>query len=262
MRIVQAATLRKTYIRGLQAGGPGSGCRGPNCGRPATAHDDALKSIGDAINPGQHSVFLKKDQDAYFKSLGFSQQETDEFRERMDAHSRDHTQAEADKDIEQHFGTDSRFGQWLTARANAEMYLLQRKGENADAWYEQEVAAAIKDFETDKRLGISNYDPEYDGTVEEYLDNKGLWEYRKMRDDAKNPVFHRRGGLGKAVLSTTTDSAGAATKHIGDDLRIEPTHKWKLSQLMKEGYVPVAGASSLYGYVGEGEVLFVRRKDQ
>ena len=34
MRLEQAARLRRAQISGIQAGGPGSGCRGPNCGRP------------------------------------------------------------------------------------------------------------------------------------------------------------------------------------------------------------------------------------
>jgi 8-oxo-dGTP pyrophosphatase MutT (NUDIX family) len=45
LAVLQRAQLRLNKYRTLQAGGPGSGCRGPNCGRPALGKKDVPKFL-------------------------------------------------------------------------------------------------------------------------------------------------------------------------------------------------------------------------
>lgn len=257
-------------------GGPGSGNFG-HSGRPGQVggsssegsagapKTETMKELVSRIRADDHSPFLLNVQRQHFEELGYTPAEFEEFRERLDGHTRDATMAAADKDIAENLGKDTRFGQFLKDRIDAEEQIITARAAKAEEWYKSEVQKARDDYALDKRMGISMYNPEYDGEEEAWFSYYyHLAEKRQTADEMKDPVFYRRAALGKDVLSTSSSPGGAQTQWIGhepgseDAPTIEPTHKWTLSEMRDFGYRPVAGASSLFGYVGENEILFLK----
>jgi hypothetical protein len=206
-------------------------------------------------------VFDKDTQKEYFKDLGYSDDEVTEFSDRLEGHTRDQTQEKADKDIEENLNASSRFGSFLRDRIGVEQEFIEAGIASADKWYDTKAKEAWDEFEHDREMGATMYDPEYDGTPEEYIERTKLRALKKNRDELKNPTFYRQGGANKAVLSTSRNPAGASTSWLSEDTgtSIEPDHEWTYSEMQDMGYVPIAGYSSLFGYVGEDEVTFVKK---
>ena len=226
----------------------------------------ALSGVLEGVikNPKQllaGGAFSKDIQKQYFEDLGYSEEEFDNFSTLLEGHTRDATQERADKEIAAKLDSDSRFGQFLRDRIKAELEFVKVGAQAADAWYEQKAKELKDTFEHDRKNGYSMYDPEYDGTPEQYLESNGMRDLRNSRDALKNPKFYRQGGATKDVLSTSRDSTGAKTSWMSKDSggSIDPDNEWTFDEMLEKGYVPIAGYSSLFGYVGEDEVTFVKR---
>lgn len=224
--------------------------------------DSVIAETANSMNPTSiANSFTGETRYEYFEERGFSREETTSMLERLEAHSRDHTQAQADQEIQDAVeGGDARYLEFLTARADAEESLMDAMDSVQEARMAIAKAKALKEFLSDVDAGLTTYDPDYDGP-----DPKAYWEDHEgdkyhVSDSSKygNMVLYRKGDADKVVLSTSKNPSGANTAIYGSGTRIVPDHKWSVSALRDKGYRVVAGVSGLYGYVGESEVLLIK----
>lgn len=227
-----------------------------------------LKDVLERTNPQNLAggVFLKGDHDSHFKELGYTDAEVQEFHGRLEAHTRDATQVSGEKDIADNANAKTRFGEYIRDRVHTEEAIMDHASKTADAWHSKQVERANKSYDQDKKIGLVRKPIVEDGETEAGLKQDSI--ERAIRHDTaaaarvKDLLFYRKGEADKDVLSTSKNESGAKTSWLKGmtGSTFTPTHKFTRPELKAKGYRPIAGFSSLHGYVGEGEVAFVKMK--
>lgn len=195
------------------------------------------------------------DTDAYMQERGFSQEEAKLFREKLEAHTRDHTQASADKEIQQALSEGGRYQEYLHARVEMEEAILDAKDKGWVQKAKNIESEVRKDMEEDIRLfgAPSGYSADYDGPLPEWMDEK-VKDATPKHTPWRDVTVYRLGDADKDVLSTTLDPRGA---NIGNS-RLKPDHQWSIKEMYSKGYRVVAGFGANYGYDTEREALFLK----
>ena len=243
----------------------------PRKPKPAVAptlQSSVIDDLVNTIHPNDVAggYFVRYRQEAYFVEQGFTPEEFVEFNKILEGHTRDATQAASDALIEAALNdpNPNRFKEFILKRADAEEALSIRLGARFNAEAPSRVESLWREFQRDMDRGFTRIDPytEEGMTLREIFEDRNseaISQIKELGDSIANPKVYRRGDADKIILSTTKNPKGANTQ-IGSASPsfIKPDHSWTREELNKKGYRMVAGNTSLYGYVGENEVVFIK----
>jgi hypothetical protein len=187
---------------------------------------------------------VPEERDEVFRNLGHSQETIDRARKLLHDHTRDHTQKQADADLQAHIDAGDEIARVLEDFGKFELAMWEAY---ANSW-------TLRRDESQKEMREAW---EYGGGNPYAYDNwEKQWETEEGYKFTGPPdlLLYRRGSTEKDIQSWTVHREGADT---GSAI-ITPDRESTLRKLVDEGFLPVMGIAISQGYVGEGEVLMIR----